>query len=57
MGQPGGQQQYTILVTVVIGSAVIPTLIAQAFFLPEVAKRERAGARALRHEEVSADVN
>ena len=33
------QGQYTILVAVVIGSAVIPTLIAQAFFLPENAKR------------------
>lgn len=29
------QAQYTILVTVVIGSAVIPTLIAQTWFLPE----------------------
>lgn len=28
------QQQYSILVTVVIASAVIPTLIAQAFFQP-----------------------
>ncbi|MBI3978895.1 MAG: cation:proton antiporter [Chloroflexi bacterium] len=28
------QAQYTILVTVVIGSAVVPTLIAQAWFLP-----------------------
>ena len=28
------QAQYTILVTVVIGSAVIPTLIAQTWFLP-----------------------
>jgi Kef-type K+ transport system membrane component KefB len=31
------QTQYTILVTVVIGSAVVPTLIAQAFFQPHVA--------------------
>ncbi len=30
------QTQYTILVTVVIGSAVIPTLIAQAWFRPRV---------------------
>jgi Kef-type K+ transport system membrane component KefB len=30
------QTQYTILVTVVIGSAVIPTLIAESFFQPEV---------------------
>jgi Kef-type K+ transport system membrane component KefB len=29
------QEQYTILVTVVIGSAVIPTLIAQCFFEPK----------------------
>lgn len=28
------QSQYTILVTVVIGSAVVPTLIAQSFFTP-----------------------
>ncbi len=27
--------QYTILVTVVIGSAIIPTIIAQRFFHPE----------------------
>ena len=30
------QRQYTILVTVVIGSAVVPTLIAQTFFRPEL---------------------
>ncbi len=29
-------EQYTVLVTVVIGSAVIPTLIAQAFFRPQI---------------------
>lgn len=29
------QTQYTILVTVVIGSAVVPTLVAQAFFSPQ----------------------
>jgi hypothetical protein len=28
------QGQYTILVTVVIGSAVVPTFIAQTWFLP-----------------------
>jgi len=28
------QAQYTILVTVVIGSAVVPTLIAQRWFRP-----------------------
>lgn len=33
------QAQYTVLVTVVIGSAVVPTLIAQAFFLPVYAVR------------------
>jgi len=40
---PGGefrpyidQNQYSVLVTVVIGSAVIPTVIAQAFFRPDV---------------------
>lgn len=31
------QAQYTVLVTVVIASAVVPTLIAQAFFAPRVA--------------------
>ncbi len=31
------QTQYTILVTVVIGSAVVPTLIAQTWFRPDVA--------------------
>jgi Kef-type K+ transport system membrane component KefB len=30
------QTQYTILVTVVIGSAVVPTIIAQSFFQPQV---------------------
>jgi Kef-type K+ transport system membrane component KefB len=30
------QSQYTILVTVVIGSAVVPTLIAQTWFRPKV---------------------
>jgi Kef-type K+ transport system membrane component KefB len=29
------QGQYTVLVTAVIGSAVVPTLIAQAWFLPD----------------------
>ncbi|MCL5960067.1 MAG: cation:proton antiporter [Chloroflexi bacterium] len=29
------QLQYSVLVTVVIGSAIVPTLIAQTFFLPE----------------------
>jgi Kef-type K+ transport system membrane component KefB len=34
------QTQYTVLVTVVVGSAVVPTLIAQTWFLPA---REHAG--------------
>jgi len=34
------QGQYTVLVTVVIASAVVPTLIAQAFFLPRAAEHE-----------------
>jgi Kef-type K+ transport system membrane component KefB len=34
------QGQYTILVTVVIGSAVVPTLIAQTFFQPELTVEE-----------------
>ena len=40
------QTQYTVLVTVVILSAVVPTLIAQSFFLPahEVAQRIRSRA-------------
>jgi Kef-type K+ transport system membrane component KefB len=32
------QAQYTILVTVVIGSAVVPTFIAQTWFLPEAGR-------------------
>lgn len=34
------QDQYTILVTTVIASAVIPTLIAQRFFLPQTPRFE-----------------
>jgi hypothetical protein len=39
------QYQYTVLVTAVIGSAVVPTLIAQQWFqprfkLPETAERK-----------------
>jgi hypothetical protein len=30
------QYQYSILVTVVIGSAIVPTMIAQAWFRPEI---------------------
>jgi Kef-type K+ transport system membrane component KefB len=36
------QSQYTILVTVVVGSAIVPTLIAQAFFRPETEKETQA---------------
>lgn len=41
------QSQYTVLVSVVIGSAVIPTLIAQTFFHPHrrtEAERDEVGA-------------
>ncbi|MDP2949063.1 MAG: cation:proton antiporter [Chloroflexota bacterium] len=38
------QAQYTILVTVVIGSAVAPTLVAQAWFRPKVAPAREATA-------------
>ncbi len=31
------QEQYTILLTAVIGSAVVPTVIAQKWFLPQIA--------------------
>jgi hypothetical protein len=45
------QRQYTILVTVVVGSAVIPTLIAQTWFRPHIASLkktvETAGASAV----------
>jgi Kef-type K+ transport system membrane component KefB len=34
------QQQYTILVTAVIGSAVVPTLIAQRWFQPDYVPME-----------------
>jgi len=30
------QDQYSILVTVVIGSAIVPTMIAQTWFMPEI---------------------
>ena len=30
------QRQYTVLVTAVIGSAVVPTLIAQRWFVPKL---------------------
>ena len=38
------QAQYTILVTTVIGSAVVPTLIAQRFFYPHVEPAKAGGA-------------
>ncbi len=41
------QQQYTILVTAVIGSAVVPTLIAQRWFQPDLKPIEEADAAAL----------
>ncbi len=37
------QRQYTILVTAVIGSAVVPTLIAQRWFQPKVKPSEETG--------------
>ncbi|MBI3770929.1 MAG: cation:proton antiporter [Deltaproteobacteria bacterium] len=40
------QTQYTILVTVVIGSAVVPTLVAQSFFKPDL-KPEAAVAASM----------
>jgi Kef-type K+ transport system membrane component KefB len=48
------QTQYTILVTTIIGSAVVPTLIAQRFFQPplpaaEPATRDGAPAPAMEH--------
>jgi Kef-type K+ transport system membrane component KefB len=47
------QTQYTILVTAVIGSAVVPTLIAQRWFQPEfkAAGTQVAGAGAVAGEE------
>jgi hypothetical protein len=43
------QGQYTVLVTVVILSAVVPTLIAERFFFPE-----RAGATISPYGEITA---
>jgi hypothetical protein len=34
------QRQYTVLVTTVIGSAIVPTLIAQQLFQPDLPKIE-----------------
>jgi Kef-type K+ transport system membrane component KefB len=39
------QRQYTILVTTVIGSAVIPTLIAQRFFSPIASPEDIVGLK------------
>jgi glutathione-regulated potassium-efflux system ancillary protein KefC len=46
------QSQYSILVVVVIGSAVVPTLIANAFFLPHylIPKKEKRAEAALQME-------
>jgi hypothetical protein len=33
------QSQYSVLVTVVVASAVVPTIIAQAFFMPSHAEQ------------------
>jgi Kef-type K+ transport system membrane component KefB len=41
------QRQYTILVTAVIGSAVVPTLIAQRWFQPERAPASEQEGTAL----------
>jgi Kef-type K+ transport system membrane component KefB len=41
------QTQYTVLVTVVILSAVVPTLIAQAFFLPSRQEAEQVRSKKL----------
>jgi Kef-type K+ transport system membrane component KefB len=46
------QTQYTMLVTVVIGSAVIPTLIGQAFFAPKDELRKPHVLRAMVEDEV-----
>jgi len=40
------QDQYTALVTAVIGSAVVPTLIAQRWFEPKLPEREEASDNA-----------
>jgi len=44
------QQQYTVLVTAVIGSAVVPTLIAQRWFMPTLDRFESDAGEA---EEIS----
>jgi hypothetical protein len=37
------QQQYSLLIVAVIGSAVVPTLIANAFFIPKYLLPNRDG--------------
>ena len=44
------QQQYTILVTAVVGSAVVPTLIAQQWFQPEFKAMDDEDAAVFRAE-------
>lgn len=46
------QSQYSLLVVVVIGSAVVPTLIANAFFIPHylLPKKEKRSEAALQME-------
>ena len=46
------QTQYSILVVVVIGSAVVPTLIANAFFIPHylLPKKDKRSEAALQLE-------
>jgi Kef-type K+ transport system membrane component KefB len=39
------QQQYTVLVIAVIGSAVVPTLIAQRWFMPAFTPIQRDAAK------------
>jgi Kef-type K+ transport system membrane component KefB len=48
------QQQYTILVTAVIGSAVVPTLIAQRWFMPELTPLGEQARSADEHYDVNA---
>lgn len=43
------QMQYSILVTVVIGSAVVPTIVAQAFFMPRRSEVEEEAAVEVAH--------
>jgi glutathione-regulated potassium-efflux system ancillary protein KefC len=39
------QQQYSYLIAAVIGSAIVPTLIANAFFLPRHLLQKRCEAQ------------